>query len=554
MQPLSRPRQPAGLNSNYSVNRHNTDDTNAFDVRIDHEFQRTTTPLRALQLRRHAKLLSRVRSKATPTAAGSTRATRTCARTGAALELHAHVLAHADQRGALRLQPRAHQPPPAERRRHHGHPAASYGIPGVLQIAGNGGLPYFGIGGLSQLGFERMAGQRALQQHLPAHRQPDEDLRVAHLQGRLRSPDDQASLDRVRPTRAASSTSAAASPPSPNPPMAAPGGRSSCCNPVNCPGRAVDGLGGANSVQRLQVRRRRQRQVLHGRLLPGQLERQPQADLELRRCAGTSSAWWAKQYGAQANFVPGARPRSTSSRPAAKASPPVAVVQDLLAKDGIKLVYSDEWGSRPRQVRRRHNFAPRSDFAYQVTPKLVFRGGYGMFYGAFENRGGYPSLGYNYPFQFDFSFPASNDWTPVTYADGTTGTLERGLWPIPMDPSLVNGTGPESARHRVRLQDPLHAGLQLDLAVRVPAEQLLRSRLCRDSRAGTSRPSPVRTPVADPASRHDPTPYIPWPDFARGQPYARPPQPATTIHCRPSTLSVSATAWTCFSPIPAPRP
>ena len=56
-------------------------------------------------------------------------------------------------------------------------------------------------------------------------------------------------------------------------------------------------------------------------------------------------------------------------------------------------------------------------------------------YGSFENRGGYPNLGYNYPFQFDFSFFAPNDWTPVTYGDGATASLENGLLHIPMDPS-----------------------------------------------------------------------------------------------------------------------
>ena len=32
------------------------------------------------------------------------------------------------------------------------------------------------------------------------------------------------------------------------------------------------------------------------------------------------------------------------------------------------------------------------------------RAGYGLFYGAFENRGGNPSLGYNYPFQFTLQY------------------------------------------------------------------------------------------------------------------------------------------------------
>ena len=41
--------------------------------------------------------------------------------------------------------------------------------------------------------------------------------------------------------------------------------------------------------------------------------------------------------------------------------------------------------------------------------RYVVRGGYGLFYGAFENRGGNPSLGYNYPFQFTLLYQSPND-------------------------------------------------------------------------------------------------------------------------------------------------
>ena len=62
------------------------------------------------------------------------------------------------------------------------------------------------------------------------------------------------------------------------------------------------------------------------------------------------------------------------------------------------------------------NFAPRVGFAYQVTPKLVARGGFGMFYNGFENRGFSPNLGENYPFQFNFSVLRSQTTiTPIIY-------------------------------------------------------------------------------------------------------------------------------------------
>jgi hypothetical protein len=53
------------------------------------------------------------------------------------------------------------------------------------------------------------------------------------------------------------------------------------------------------------------------------------------------------------------------------------------------------------------NFAPRIGFAYTLGPKTVIRGGYGIFFGGLENRGGTTNLADNYPFQLQDSFPAT---------------------------------------------------------------------------------------------------------------------------------------------------
>ena len=49
---------------------------------------------------------------------------------------------------------------------------------------------------------------------------------------------------------------------------------------------------------------------------------------------------------------------------------------------------------------------PRFGFAYQVTPKLVVRGGVGLFWNAFENQGYGPNIGENYPFVYNFNYTA----------------------------------------------------------------------------------------------------------------------------------------------------
>ena len=44
------------------------------------------------------------------------------------------------------------------------------------------------------------------------------------------------------------------------------------------------------------------------------------------------------------------------------------------------------------------SFGPRLGFAYSLTSRTVFRGGYGIFYGGEENQGGNPNRGENVPF------------------------------------------------------------------------------------------------------------------------------------------------------------
>ena len=258
-------------------------------------------------------------------------------------------------------------------------------------------------------------------------------------------------------------------------------------------------------------------------------------------------------YDAQANFVPGANPQFII--PATrKGLPQVSQsFQDLLAKDGINLVYSDQWGSGLGDAQK-HNLAPRFGFAYQFTPKLVLRGGYGIYYGSFENRGGYPNLGYNYPFQFDFGFPAANDWTPVRYADGTTGTLERGLLAIPMDPTLVNGKGLNLRGIEFGYKTPYTQGYNLTWQYEFLPNNSFEvgyvATLARhlETFTGSNTPTKILPPGTDPS--HTFNGQISDGD-SRTQEH---PPPATIIQCSRSTPTDSAKGWTCCSPTPSPKP
>jgi hypothetical protein len=106
----------------------------------------------------------------------------------------------------------------------------------------------------------------------------------------------------------------------------------------------------------------------------------------------------------------------------------------LLATDGIGLAATNKYGKGLGNSQKA-NFAPRVGFAYEVTPKLVARGGFGMFYNGFENRGFSPNLGENYPFQFNFNFNSADDNHPYIYTGCTSpaatpigsATLETGF-------------------------------------------------------------------------------------------------------------------------------
>ena len=152
----------------------------------------------------------------------------------------------------------------------------------------------------------------------------------------------------------------------------------------------------------------------------------------------------------QANFIPAGPPTGQAMYiiPVGKNSSNLSPsFLSLLNKDNIALAITDKYGqglgkSQPK------NFAPRLGFAYQVSPKLVVRGGFGLFYNGFENRGFSPNIGENYPFQFNFSFfnpdsghPINNFAGCATATPAGGPTLETGFTCTPLDPLLVNANG-----------------------------------------------------------------------------------------------------------------
>jgi hypothetical protein len=232
--------------------------------------------------------------------------------------------------------------------------------------------------------------------------------------------------------------------------------------------------------------------------------------------------------GAQANFV---QPSLTTNTGAEfiltaghKTSPALSSsFTDALQKDGIALVYTDKYGTGMGIIQKT-NFAPRFGFAYSLTPKWVIRGGFGIFYGAFENRGGYPSLGYNYPFQYevglqDYANGGISTVSPITYTNGTTGTLENGMSGIPLDPALVSYSGLTFRGIQLNYQTPYTEGYNLFVQYQLTQHDSLEAGYVGsqarhlEASAGennVTRLLPPGTPT---------TAYIPFPDFGAGSPY-----------------------------------
>jgi hypothetical protein len=133
----------------------------------------------------------------------------------------------------------------------------------------------------------------------------------------------------------------------------------------------------------------------------------------------------AENHGRQGNLVPGAAGVSAEyiepnngKNQAIDVNPAFPA---LLAKDGINLQYTNNFGLATSPD---DNFGPRVGLAYQITPKLVLRSGFGIFYNAFENVGYGPNIGENYPFQYNLEY--------------STGTLPE----LPGQPvSLTNANG-----------------------------------------------------------------------------------------------------------------
>lgn len=109
----------------------------------------------------------------------------------------------------------------------------------------------------------------------------------------------------------------------------------------------------------------------------------------------------------------------------------------LLAKDNIAFTPTSNVELSTSQYM---NFAPRFGFAYQESPRLVLHGGFGISYGGSENYGVAANPASNFPFNVNSAYTAANAVSPVT-PDNSVGTLQAGLTNVPLSATSATLTG-----------------------------------------------------------------------------------------------------------------
>jgi len=233
---------------------------------------------------------------------------------------------------------------------------------------------------------------------------------------------------------------------------------------------------------------------------------------------------YAENDGLQSNFIAGGNgngPGGTlymPSKTCGKGFSTAFIAQ--LALDNIKQKCVSGLDTGDFQVT---NFAPRVGFAYRFMPKAVVRAGYGIAYGALGNIGFGGTLATNYPYSFNLFLAAPSSVSPLI-AEGTggaTATIENALLNLNVqDPANVNTAGVALYGRQYNFQTPytqatnLSFQYEIDRSDSVQASYVASFGRHLDNAAGTHNSPSVLLPPG--ANQYD---YIPDPDFGPNSNY-----------------------------------
>ncbi|MEJ7606109.1 MAG: hypothetical protein WKF37_07540, partial [Bryobacteraceae bacterium] len=507
-----------GLNANYQTNRGSSTDVNAFDARVDHNFSaKDQLFVRYSHSKRQAFRPGPFEGIAD--GGGFNDGNESTRTQGAALSwtrlfspsLINEIRVGFNREHVYRVQPFGDDLTDIP---------ATFGIQGVLQTKGNGGLPALNIGGLSRLGpadwlvSERFSNTIQLSENLTkiygSHNFKG-GFEIQHIDFPWLAP----------PTARGSFGFNGQYTSVPEVLDGSTGRAQFVLNPVTSATKSGDRLiGMVNSLGASNYGGVSNIKGYRGIYFQDdwKIARRLTLNLGIRWDYFTQVG---EKHDAQANYDPNTKtfyiPESRKDKPELSPS-----FLQAAASDGINIAYSDQYGSG-LGISARNNFAPRFAFAWQATSKFVMRGGYGIYYGAFENRGGYPNLGYNYPFQFSFSFPTADrdSLSPVVYPNGQVATLATGLAPIAFEPRQVAAGGGLDIRgiqfkYKTPYVQNYNYTLQYQLSGSQSVEAAYVASLSRNLEAfiGHNQPALLAPPGTNVV------PYLPLKNFARGSSYA----------------------------------
>jgi hypothetical protein len=225
-----------------------------------------------------------------------------------------------------------------------------------------------------------------------------------------------------------------------------------------------------------------------------------------------------EQSNLQPNFVPGSPGTSSSQFLIAKAGCSTPLSDDFktaAAADNIDIVCSSQPGLG---VSQKGNFGPRIGFAYQFGKNWVVRGGYGFFYGGFENS--VVETYVDFPFQFNLNYPYLTPDAPITFANGAIGTLSTGVTAIPLSSDQVEPGGVGFLGEDYHLKTPYTQGYNLTVQYQIARNDTIQVSYVGNSvhRLGSytnpNSPSEILPPGLNSLA------YSPYPDFS-GMTYTR---------------------------------
>jgi outer membrane receptor protein involved in Fe transport len=509
MQLYPEPNLP-GYNNNYVVNRSNTDDTHSFDVRVDHNFSSDD--------RFFARYSFSDNHKVRPSPfdgdadGGGFNEGDEKVRVHGFAASHTHMFSSTvinEFRFGVSREHTNRMPPFGA---DTGDIPAKYGITGIPQVGGNGGLPTLQLGGLSMLGHagwvvsERFSNTTQFSNNLTkvykSHTFKGGYMYQDIFFGSTQPPYARGEYNwDGRYTSVVNQTDGST-------------GRAQVLLaqiPALVP-NGVDYVGGLNSIRVSPFGAVDAFKTYHGAYAQDSWRVTPDFTVNY----GLRWDYFSREQereSEQANMVPG--PPAQYLIPAewrSKTLSPSFLTN--LERDGIELVYTDEYGSGLGKMPKT-NFAPRLDAAYQLAQKYVVRAGYGLFYGAFENRGGNPSLGYNYPFQFTLLYQSPNAVLPNRLPDGSLATLDARDH-IVLDPVNVNANGLSMRGVEFDYRTPRYHNYNLTLQAEVLPQHSVeigyvgtRGRHL-ETFTGMNNVNVLLPPGTNPQS------YVDWPSFARG--------------------------------------